>query len=310
MEKGALHVLGILWDLVARAPFNSFAKVCIWSDGATNFKNSVFLATCGWLMLRDLRWKEFRACFGAPKHFKSSEDRHFALLKRCREDAYLQKFVTSVADLILIYIDYFHQTSIIHGEPTEHVFVDYEPVHKASLPWAKFHTWSCLGLQTSFAWTIVRNDDRRTNLVGVDGCTLTGLDLRNTLMSGLGTYADTRCHPVLEVGVPIESALPIEEEMAAPLTVETKQWRGWRTSYARHEGVSEQTARQLVHLRRLEFNLRRAVARCPASRRRSEAHLKAGIFASQLKKRRRSKHEAATFREVRRDAIVRGALDA
>jgi len=165
MEKTALYPLTVLDDILKDEQYKDYKHIEMWADGASNFKNSIFLGTCGFQYLERHKWKSFSAQFGAPKHFKSVIDTHFAHLAHIKKSYCLKEFLLDIPDLVKAYEQAFDQIYNIHGG-TKHIVNNFQPPEKAELPFYKFTCESCMGIQGSFSFLVTRNDDRRKSLRG------------------------------------------------------------------------------------------------------------------------------------------------
>ena len=86
---------------------------------------------------------------------------------------------------------------------------------------------------------------------------ITGIDLRNHLISGREATSDMTCHLEIDLAKIDTDAVPIDgadgddfEGVAAVLDRTTREWKGWRCSYSTLENDSDKSKRFHAKLRK------------------------------------------------------------
>lgn len=308
MDKSTAYAFATLEASLrlAEVDFQEIEEVQVWTDGPRQFKSLTWIAS-----LSDLFFKTYPKItkvginYGCPKHFKACLDRLFGVVRNATHDEATRKMLEGIGDVTSSLQHFFAQQQKNNPNSIPVIVNHFEPPEKSSLPLSRYSGASCFGINHSYAFTVTRTDARRKNLRG-RGCqsqTMTGLLLKNTLMTNVPGVAARTGHPVLENRADQadeEDPAPVPADGSPPLS--TKWWKGWRCSYKKDETPSEQSNRLQKTLSANHNTLAPALHRakepfrCKTMQEKSEAMEKATE-----KRRARAKATRAALKALERD---------
>ena len=241
MEKGCLYALSTLWHVLADIDVRCFNELSVWSDGAKQFKNSRWIGTILYDVLKKYDLKQASVNFGCPMHFKSKVDSEFGEVSTIIDRAVLKEdlVLNEVVEVVNLLQGSFDKRKVLRQavevQGCEHKVVEFLPTKKSSVASTYFSKKSLPSLQNIFSVCCARVDMRRQNLVGLDRCTLKGLKIKARALTGSNVPPDFQGHP--EIGVEAAKAAEegAEDEVVDELPPGTQAtiWREWRCSYSR-----------------------------------------------------------------------------
>ena len=156
------------------------------------------------------------------------------------------------------YEKFFAESERIAPTGRVHHVWDWLPQEKKSYDATCLDTKCLLGIRNSFSYVTKRVDKRRKHMRGTGAAnyfTLTGLDMVNCGITG-GKGGPT-CHPVIAMSKPdapsAAEAVALEDEpdpgpMECELLRDTREHRGWRTSYSKVVDSVEENRRFTQYL--------------------------------------------------------------
>jgi hypothetical protein len=265
MEKGTAYALENLWHLLAQLRDGGYLDgihtLKIWSDNAPTYKSSELISTVSYRVLDLFKLDRTVCSYGCPKHFKSTVDSIFGQLRHILASAICNVMLINIGNVRKAYMDYFVEEAKIHPAGPAWFFYDFVPERERSTRPSVAFTLKSLGLvRDAFEWSSTRTDRRRINLAAKDNpFRITGIDLRNHLMSGKRATADNTCHPEIDLARIDDKDVPIEavdgedkDEVKAVLDRTTREWKGWRCSYSTLEADGDKSRRFHAKLRKTQ----------------------------------------------------------
>ena len=244
LEHTTQYPICVLYHIFDGMDMNRWPEVTIWSDGPKQFKNRTFMSTFTFYFLERYSWSGCTIQYGCPKHFKEGCDRHFAVLRGARESFIKHTALKDLDDVVDMATKHFKQQKAMHPNDPEHLCIHFVPPEKATVKCCTYRLDSFHGLQHCFSWSARRLDCRRRSLLGrgLEKHTVTGIQLRNHVISGYPCRADMQGHPVLESEAGAAAAESCEEDgeenAQGLIPVSSKQFRGWRCSFIKEHGCN------------------------------------------------------------------------
>ena len=316
MEKGSEYPVAILVYIFSSRPdLASYKNIIIWADGGSNLKSCGLIGSVGYNLLDKFGWHSVRFEYGCPKHFKSLVDGHFGTLSRILSGAEKRIDLVDLSDVKKAYDDYFSDQAKIFPNAPKQTIHEFVPPPKQEVPVAWFTRSSMFGIRHSFSWSITRLDRRRANLHGREAhryFVLTGLQLRNHIMTGKRAVAERTGFPELS----LEAAAaddggedPPEAQQEEILLRDTKNFQGWRCSYAKLEDNDQRTRLQTKHLGAQQDFIGAAFPRLDEAQRHAQPEsVMAMEQARSARQRLRHKTEAVFYKRIRRGATAAAAV--
>ena len=226
-----------------------------------------------------------------------------------------------ISDVVEAFKCYFDREAIIHPTQPKHIVVEFVPTDKKDLQTTLF-TYGTMGsIRYGLCWRSRLNDRRRKNTEwrgkgALKHHTLTAINVRACCLS-CDTVANV--YPEIDWKVHVEDAAPADaaapdgdgadvEAMAEAaedelLLRDTKDFRGWRQSYAKLETMPEKSNRFHKYLQRLLNNLDGSLRRLAEGKRHAPSSSSAALETAHQqnvgRKRKFGDERAKHFRLIR-----------
>ena len=129
----------------------------------------------------------------------------------------------------------------MHPEaPKIHIINFDNPPDKSTVKRTTLTNDSLFGIRTNFSWTFTVNDNRAWERKswkgrGIHANSITAVTARCHGMTGFKSCVAHTCRPTIDNEAGLEAEPEVVPEHVAELGIETKLFKGWKTSYAKND---------------------------------------------------------------------------